>query len=390
MQAHRLRFERIVRLCAALLSFTTMAARAAMPVVTAPATRPTTREVAADPLEATRFSLHLTDAHPQEVFGELARAAGVTLRTNPHDLWSGHDWPKLSIDLEDATFWTAMRDACGKANVTIQRIGADRDMALAIGMPKLWAGYPCVEHGPFMIVLYRINRRHDVNLSAPEETRRVCTLGMGLLAEPKVWLLKVAQVAQIEQAVDENGLILPSQPIPYSGRSDTPMAWKWDMAAYLNTPPGTGERIARLKGNVRVTVRTKSESCQIDEIQTAHNVERTLDGHKLLVKDVRRNNGETFTLSLSVNRDPAKKGGWGDINLASTFHMLDAAGRPLSRRNFGAGGGEGDQASLSLTFGRDDWAGGEGAGEPVKLVWEIPTEAKELSIPFEFVDVPLP
>ena len=40
-------------------------------------------------------------------------------------------------------------------------------------------------------------------------------------------------------------------------------------------------------------------------------------------------------------------------------------------------------------FGRDDW-NGEGAGPPVKLIWEVPTETAEVEAPFEFVDVPMP
>ena len=32
----------------------------------------------------------------------------------------------------------------------------------------------------------------------------------------------------------------------------------------------------------------------------------------------------------------------------------------------------------------------EGAGAPVKLIWEVPTETAEVEAPFEFVDVPLP
>ena len=111
-------------------------------------------------------------------------------------------------------------------------------------------------------------------------------------------------------------------------------------------------------------------------------------GHKLVVKSV-RSRGETYTVNLTVKRDPKKSGGWGQINLSSTFRMVDANGVPLSRRNYGGGTNAEDFAYLSLMFGRDDW-NGEGAGAPAKLIWEVPTDTAELEAPFEFVDVPLP
>ena len=99
--------------------------------------------------------------------------------------------------------------------------------------------------------------------------------------------------------------------------------------------------------------------------------------------------GETYTVNMAITRDPKKPGGWGDINLSSTFRLVDANGVPLSRRNYGGGTNLGDHTELSLMFGRDDW-NGEGAGQPAKLIWEVPTATADVEAPFEFVDVPLP
>jgi hypothetical protein len=43
---------------------------------------------------------------------------------------------------------------------------------------------------------------------------------------------------------------------------------------------------------------------------------------------------------------------------------------------------------ITLTFGRESWAGG--AGEPARLIWEMPLETGEIEVPFEFSDLPLP
>jgi len=56
----------------------------------------------------------------------------------------------------------------------------------------------------------------------------------------------------------------------------------------------------------------------------------------------------------------------------------------------GSSGGGPDQMDIDIQFQRQNWNGTENAGEPVKLLWEVPVETKEISVPFEFTDLPLP
>ena len=135
-------------------------------------------------------------------------------------------------------------------------------------------------------------------------------------------------------------------------------------------------------------VQTQSQIAEVPDIQAANEVERTVAGHKLIIKNVRAR-GETYTVTMTITRDPNKRGGWGDINLSSTFRMVDANGLSLSPRNYGGGNNLGDYTELSLMFGREDW-NGEGAGVPAKLIWEVPTEMQQIDVPFTFEDVPLP
>ena len=107
--------------------------------------------------------------------------------------------------------------------------------------------------------------------------------------------------------------------------------WGWWLTARVALPEHAGERITKLRGVAHLTVQTRSESVEVPDITTAENVERTMAGHKLLVKNVRAR-GETYTVTMTITRDPKKRGGWGEINLSSTFRMVDANGLPLSRR----------------------------------------------------------
>lgn len=354
------------------------------PVLAAPATMPATRPAA---MEAGKISIHLQDVHPRAVFAELANQVGANFRPSPAGLWEGKQWPAVSIDLQDVSFWKTIKTISEKTGLNIQRGAVERNFFVVseAGAGRLWTNYPTSENGPFLFNLQSLDRMHRSDLVAGETTRQL-NVRLIFFTEPKLRVLKVASQAIVIEAVDELGNKF--SPAPNPGAQAMGGTWGWWLTARIALPEHVGERIAKLNGYAKLMVQTRSEVAEVPEITTAENVERTVAGHKLVVKNVRAR-GETYTVSLTIRRDPKKQGGWGDINLSSTFRLVDANGLPLSRRNYAGGTNLGDFAELNLMFGRDDW-NGVGAGAPAKLIWEVPTETAEVEAPFEFVDVPLP
>src|SRR5688572_12173175 len=90
----------------------------AAPALAAPTTAPATRPVT---LEPGKVSIHLQNAHPKSIFADLATQVGANFRPSPAGLWEGKEWPAVSIDLEDVTFWKALRDISAKTGLYIQR-----------------------------------------------------------------------------------------------------------------------------------------------------------------------------------------------------------------------------------------------------------------------------
>ncbi len=72
------------------------------------------------------------------------------------------------------------------------------------------------------------------------------------------------------------------------------------------------------------------------------------------------------------------------------FKLVDGEGHALFRMNAAAGSMTNEQMELTIHYQRQNWNGGAAAGEPVKLMWEIPVESKEIQVPFELLDLPLP
>jgi hypothetical protein len=356
----------------------------AAPALAAPTTAPATRPVAID---AKKISIQLKDVHPKAVFADLANQVGANFRPYPAGLWEGKEWPAVSIDLQNVSFWQALREISARTGCYIQRGAVERNFQVVseVGAGRLWTSYPTSESGPFLFSLQSLDRLHRSDMVAGETTRQV-NVRMILYTEPTLRVLKVAQQTQVSEAVDELGNKL--MPAPNPGAQATGGRWGWWLTGRIALPEHVGERIAKMRGYARLTVQTRSEMVEVPEITAAENVDRTVAGHKLVVKNVRVR-GETYTVSMTITRDPKKPGGWGEINLSSTFRMVDANGVPLSPRNYGGGTNLGDHTELNLMFGRDDF-NGEGAGAAAKLIWEVPTETAEVEAPFEFGDVPLP
>jgi hypothetical protein len=343
---------------------------------TAPATQPS------------RITLHFKNAHPKTVFAELSRQAQAPLRPYPPNLWDSAQWPEIDVDLDAVSYWAALRELCGKTGLSLQRIGLQRDLALMRGAMRPFWDCPSIEHGPFLVVANSIHCNTLIDLSAPNQSTSTCTIQMILCAEPRITVLKVLSGVRIEEAIDENGNALSVSPSAVPDHMPPVTSPLLNLTAALAPTPAAGKTIARLKGHVRLVIQARSETVEVPNILAAKNLTRTAGSRSFLLKDVTRS-GETYTLQMTLYRDRSNRPDCTDINISGTFRLVDAAGRLLTRRSpFSPPDAE--RIDLNLMFGREDWAGAEGAGEPAKLIWEVPVEARQLSLPFLFTNLPLP
>ena len=338
---------------------------------------------------ASRVTLELKNAPPKDAFGQLARQCGMHLRPYPPNLWESREWPAIDVSLKDVTFWVAVRELCDKTGLSLQRIGLERDLYLMQGGNRGFAGYPSVEHGPFLIVAQSLQRNHQIDLSRGVESQRRCDIRFVLYAEPRITIVKGAARAIITEAVDENGLALASINPAVPDSLQAARSWMLPLLASIALPENTGQKLARLKGAARLQVQTRSAFIAFEDVLSGKVVARTVAGRKIILKEVKKAGAETYAVQLEIHRDPAKPTEWNDLDLYSTFRLEDAEGRSLTRRNPGGRGAGGSGIlNITLTFGQESWAGG--AGAPAKLIWEMPLETGEIQVPFEFSDLPLP
>jgi hypothetical protein len=135
----------------------------------------------------------------------------------------------------------------------------------------------------------------------------------------------------------------------------------------------------------------------------ARNTAHAVGGVRMAVKNVDSSRAE-----LSIFRDGRTDAEWYAVRLqlsAGRARLLDDQDRVVAR---GQGAVDADESpdnqrlDLRLRFAREGEDGraaakdgrraaaAASAPEPVRLVWEFPVEARELVVPFEFRDLPIP
>ena len=289
---------------------------------------------------------------------------------------------------------------------------------------------PASIHGAFMTVITQLQRLNVADLANVPKVNRTLTMTLSVYVEPKVKIVKWASVPDMAEAVDEKGHSLLAVPAagaqpPAAARA----AWSYGramgwMAVPLVYPQGAGEKIASLKGTIRVVAQLKGEKLEIPEVTKAENIEKTVGGRRMLLKGVKRLNEWQYQATVVFYKDTLDAQQFQDLVTSPGMRLVDADGQEFLSAGamsggvwLGGGGGPGGaramlmqpggapnpapaqpaadktESEVQLTFFRQGQvrAGQAGAlAEPLKLVWDVDTESKEIAIPFDFKDLPLP
>jgi hypothetical protein len=352
------------------------------------------RQIEANRATGTSYiTMHLKDATPQQVFAELSRQASTELRVSPPTLWESRAWPRIDIDLERQPFWLAMREICTKVGVAPQNNGIEREMVIMDrqGGGPSWGTAPVSAHGPFMVMATMVNTYASRDFNQPAVTRRSCNINLLVYAEPKIRVLQGSYGARVDEAVDEHeqSWVMPGQ---QAEGMQPNMTWVWPLSVSLMPPENAGKKLARLKGSGRFVIQTRSEQAEITNVldPKTKNVTRVVGGKRFTLKEVRRA-GDSYIVTLTLYRAGWNPNEWNYMYPQSIFKLLDGAGKPLPRTSNTGGGGGGEQVDISIHFQRQNWAPSDNdTADPVRLVWEVPIETKEVVVPFEFTDLELP
>lgn len=347
----------------------------------------------------TLITLESTAIDPQTACAELARQLDVTLELRDRTLWD-RGIPKLAIIADRKPLWDVVRELRTQCGLDLEPAGSNR-LAIVV-VPEAQRATQTSTHGPFRVRAARITRSAAIDLTglvgAGAGASSEFTITVNVQAEPKLSVARGSRLARLELAEDENGVsLLPAEggpvfPVNRVSAGDTMRpgtAW-WPAMGRLQYPAaGAGKRIARLKGSASCALLVHAETIEIPNVVNVQNVVKEVGGTQLTIKAARRV-GACYEVQVSGPRafagleamqgfrgQPATTEG-ARLLLMPQGTELPLQGRRASMTPQGV--------DVTFRFG----AANAPADAEVKLLWQVATDVRNVEIPFEFTDLPLP
>ena len=335
------------------------------------------------------ITLKLTDVPPKQIFEEIAKQAQTEFLLSPKTLWTTVTSPQ-SLAAENQPFWLVMKEVCSKAEISLKYATDTAEPKIILARDKQnWTQLPAVASGPFLVSLRGLQRSSFVDMHKPTEVQRTFMAKMTVFCEPRVRLLRASMIAKVESATDDKGNSLAIKtPDADEATMNFVTSWVYNLDANLEFPKDAGTKVTSLKCSAKFIAQTKSETIEIADPTAAKGTVKSIAGRKITLKELRRSDAE-WEAVMTLGRDQLTAEQWaGALFPGQSLKLLDAEGRSVVAKGFGVGG-KGDELSFIFKFEKDPPKASR-IGKPVKLVWEVPTETKELFLSFEFKDVPLP
>jgi hypothetical protein len=326
-----------------------------------------------------------------DVFKQLSEQCGVPLESYPPDLLDQQRGAKVSLDIDHLPFWDAMRQISEKTGFTLQQWDNTGVKLMQGGQHS--EGVSQVS-GAYLISAIRVSRSRFVELGGGQGAYEDFQVLLGARAEPKLRLLRVAYAPNLEEATDDRGNSLlpePSANAAAAGGYAIAPGGAWQLPARLSAPANMGRRIARLRGSFDVSIQTRAEQLDVPDIVSARGVNKVAGGVRFVIKELRRN-GDGWTLDMLARLDGARPDEWERIQQTlstADIRLLDERGEAFQRTGSSSSGGP-EQVEMSIEFSPRAAGQDRKLGEPSKLVWTVPTETRDLSVPFDFKDLPIP
>lgn len=340
------------------------------------------------------ITLRLKDVPVRQAFEALGRQARAELKPFPDSLWQDQfASAKVSIDVERQPFWTVLRTLSKETGVDVGSVNGEPRWVASDGQT---AAARAVVTGPFLVMASQIHRSQSVDLTQPQvQLEDDFGIHFGVMAEPKLRVLSALTVAKLDEVVDDAGnSLLPDKQQEFDEEElfnpNIGHESVYPMTAWLKYPAkNPGRVIARLRGTARFTVQVESEKLDLP-VKKVRGTVRSYQSVPLTFGELQKAN-DVWQLKVhsSVNEEhPA----WEELqnSLMQQLKVVDSRGQPLDHHGYNSNSGQ-NGMEITLTFGPSHRPeDGRQSGDPARIVWEIPTRTRTLTVPFEFKDLKMP
>lgn len=337
----------------------------------------------------TRITLHMKDVKLAQVLPEIEKQAKVKVGFENQPI---PDTAVFSIDVDRQPFWLVLKEIADKTGCGPAPYYSNARDMITMSPGTNFSRFPGQVAGCFYVTPTYCSRNHSIDYSNPANASVGFSLQMAIYIDPKLKVLRNDYQLNVQQLVDEKGnaLAVP-QGVGGMGYSSGP-GFRRDLNVQLAYKPDIGKKIAHLKGAANFLVLSKSESWELANVLTLKDQVRNVPFGKCTVKAVTKSSDDQYKVEVVIDNPPAMAGqaeAAGDYStVQQCMRLVDAAGRSYM---VGGGGSSGSPTRREHQYYFYRNRGGNAApGDPAKLIWDIPLETREITVPIEFKDLPLP
>lgn len=339
-------------------------------------------------IRPTVITLHCHDTPLKFVLMDFASQAGSDLGTGSQGVgWYCRN-STISVDLDRVSIWQALCVIREKAGMSLFQDGAYGEKRMSLRPGKDVALDQCIESdkgviaGPFLLVPFYCSFNSAVRYGKKDgEASSKLSLMVMIVAEPKLHIVGGFNNDWVTQAFDENGQsLLSTEEQSRFYRVDGPFG---PLMYDFKLTPSTGKMIAKLKGELKIRVQTKSTLLEFDDLTKKDSVTHTVAGVTITCKPMVKTSGwDHFPLTIvAPGFDRAKL----QSMLDSAYITEDKHGGPRKfLNNHMPADVSPEHTDVTLDIGD------VGDTNPARLYMQVPVEVRQISVPYEIDDLPLP
>jgi hypothetical protein len=337
---------------------------------------------------ATTVTMDLKNASAAQVLEELKKQtnAPIEIPQQGGGFLASLMQQRFDFSVKDQPFWAAVDELSKKTQMRLNSNPWDQRSQLQFqNGGENYTGYPTQDIGACRLVLTGVTSRMNADLLAARPNNRALTVSMMLYVEPKVNAYRLSPIATVETAVDESGhsLIRPRDPWDDRNGGNQRNKSVARVEAKLQFIQNAGNKIAKLKGYASVVTVGKDGTVTFKDPLKAVNVDQSVDGQPIRLRRLTKSGGgNNYDAELSGDGYSPLFRDWDSYSKMA--RLFDAAGKEYHSSGTGMGGSQ-KTVDLYLSFNGD-----AGIGPPAELRVTLPTQVKEIRVPFDFTDLPLP
>ncbi len=341
-------------------------------------------DVSANPefagLAATKISVDLSNAPIDDALAGFAQATSLI---GPDDFLRNarsREIAPLTLQLKDAPLLEGVLQLCTRTGTTISTFNAT-ELTLQTAPADGGIG-PWSIAGPFAVDLERIEVNAQLDPRASQNTS--ATFRASFFAEPNAHVI-AAKTVTFETINDENGVAIGTVGNASLGRSSS-LSTAYMLTSRWNLAPGHGRRIPKLRGVIPVTIANKTDTIQVD-LGGADPTTHSVNGMKFEISPMSVETGSRYSVKVHMTRGEADPKYMQQI----VTMVMDAGPRMVTDgRSVRPGttaitqtGAEDRTITFSISVA-------QGGSPPQQFILDVPTDMRDVRVPFEFTDLPLP